>query len=650
MLEMVKAGNDKLIGEVIGIQGDETIIQVYENTTGMKPGEACVSMGKPMSCTLEVGIIGNIFDGIERPLKDIRDKSGSFIARGVNSDSLDNQKEWDVTFCLKPGDKCFPGTIIAEIPETSLVTFKLMVPYGITGKIAEIKPNGKYRVTDVVAVIETDCGIMKEITLCQEWPIRKPRPAKYRKPIQKPLITGQRVVDTILPIAKGGTAAIPGGFGTGASYEEMVEITCKSGEHRWGRIIEVYEEKAVIQVFEGTTGISLTNTSTKLTGKPLEISLSKEIIGRVFNGMGKPVDGLGDIFPDETRDINGTPINPVSRRYPNNFIQTGISSIDCLNTLIRGQKLPIFSGNGLPHDNLAVQIVRQATLSEGDEDNFAIVFAAMGIKHDVETFFRRSFEKSGVLQKVVMFLNLADDPVVERIVTPRCALTAAEYLAFKHNMQVLVIMTDMTSYAEALREISSSKGEIPSRKGYPGYLYSDLASMFERAGIIEGSSGSITQIPILTMPNDDITHPIPDLTGYITEGQIVLDRSLSLKSVYPPVAALSSLSRLMKDGIGEGFTREDHVALSNQLFSSYARVGEARALASVIGEDELGSVDKLYMKFGREFEEKFIGQGKNENRSIQATLDMGWSLLRILPKSELDRVDDATLNKYYKEV
>lgn len=433
-----------------------------------------------------------------------------------------------------------------------------------------------------------------------------------------------------------------------ASYEEMVEITAEGGEHKWGRIIEVYEDKAVIQVFEGTSGISLTNTKTKLTGKPLEIQLSKEMLGRIFDGIGRPIDGLGDIYPDEMRDINGSPINPVARRYPNNFIQTGISSIDCLNTLIRGQKLPIFSGNGLPHDNLAVQIVRQATLSNGEDDNFAIVFAAMGIKHDVETYFRRSFEESGVLQKVVMFLNLTDDPVVERIVTPRCALTAAEYLAFKHNMQVLVIMTDMTSYAEALREISSSKGEIPSRKGYPGYLYSDLASMFERAGIIEGSEGSITQIPILTMPNDDITHPIPDLTGYITEGQIVLDRSLFLKSIYPPVMALSSLSRLMKDGIGEGFTREDHAVLSNQLFSSYARVGDARALASVIGEDELGAIDKLYMKFGREFEEKFIAQGKNENRSIENTLDLGWSLLGILPESELDRVDEATLKKYYK--
>ena len=430
----------------------------------------------------------------------------------------------------------------------------------------------------------------------------------------------------------------------GISFEEMAEFTAENGEHKWGRVIEVYEDKAVVQVFEGTSGLSLNGTTTKFTGKPLKMQLSKEILGRIFDGAGRPIDGLGEIYPEEAKDINGLPINPVARRYPNNYIQTGISSIDCLNTLIRGQKLPIFSGNGMPHDNLAVQIVKQAALAT---ENFAIVFAAMGIKHDVETYFRRSFEASGVLQKVAMFLNLADDPVVERIITPRCALTAAEYLAYKHNMHVLVIMTDMTAYAEALREVSSSKGEIPSRKGYPGYLYSDLASLYERAGIIEDSKGSVTQIPILTMPNDDITHPIPDLTGYITEGQIVLDRSLHLKSVYPPVAALSSLSRLMKDGIGEGFTRADHAELSNQLFSSYARVGEARALASVIGEDELSSIDKLYMEFGRQFEQNFISQGKNENRDIENSLELGWTLLKILPKSEMNRVDDDTLRKYY---
>lgn len=431
------------------------------------------------------------------------------------------------------------------------------------------------------------------------------------------------------------------------SYEEMVEIKTSDGELKTGRVIEIHDDIAIVQVFEGTQGFSLVNTSTKFVGRPMELAVSKEMLGRVFDGSGHPIDGLGGIFPEEVRDINGMPINPVSRTYPKNFIQTGISSIDCLNTLIRGQKLPIFSGNGLPHDNLAVQIVKQAKISDEENDNFAIVFAAMGVKHDVEKYFRKSFEESGALERVVMFLNLADDPVAERIVTPRCALTAAEYLAFKHNMNVLVILTDMTAYCEALREISSSKGEIPSRKGYPGYLYSDLASIFERAGIIEGSSGSITQIPILTMPNDDITHPIPDLTGYITEGQIVLDRDLFSKSIYPPVSVLPSLSRLMKDGIGDGYTREDHVPLSNQLFASYAKVFDIRAMASVIGEDELSPIDKKYMEFGRSFENNFIKQGKDENRTIEQTLNLGWKILSILPRVELDRIDDSTLNKYY---
>lgn len=434
----------------------------------------------------------------------------------------------------------------------------------------------------------------------------------------------------------------------GASYEEMVEINDGTGINRQGRIIEIHGDMAVVQVFEGTQSLSLTNTRTRLTGKPLELALSKEILGRIMNGSGHPIDGLGEIYPDEMRDINGKPINPVARKYPNNFIQTGISAIDCLATLIRGQKLPIFSGNGLPHDALAVQIVRQAKIAEEAGEEFAVVFVAMGVKHDVETYFRRSFEESGVMQKVVMFLNLSDDPVVERIVTPRCALTAAEYLAFKHNMHILVILTDVTAYAEALREISSSKGEIPSRKGYPGYLYSDLASLYERAGIVEGSTGSVTQIPILSMPNDDITNPIPDLTAYITEGQIVLDRVMNMKSIYPPIAVLPSLSRLMKDGIGKGFTREDHSSLANQLFASYARVGEIRALASVIGEDELPPIDKLYMEFGRLFENKFVAQGKNENRGIFQTLNLGWSLLGILPKEELDRVEPEILDQYYK--
>lgn len=435
----------------------------------------------------------------------------------------------------------------------------------------------------------------------------------------------------------------------GASNEELVTMSLPDGSKRLGKVVALEGERAVIQVFEGTSGLSLVNTKTRLMGKPMTMALSREILGRTFDGVGRPIDSLGDYYADEVRDVNGSPINPVSRSYPNNFIQTGISSIDCLATLIRGQKLPIFSGDGLPHDDLAVQIARQAKISdEGGEDKFAIVFAAMGVKHDVANYFRRSFEESGVLNKVVMFLNLSNDPVVERIITPRAALTAAEYLAFRHDMHVLVILTDMTSYAEALREISSSKGEVPSRKGYPGYLYSDLASLYERAGIIKDAKGSVTQVPILSMPNDDITHPVPDLTGYITEGQIVLGRDLNTSGVYPPVSVLPSLSRLMKDGIGEGFTREDHPALSNQLFAAYSKVNDAKSLASVIGEDELSPIDKQYLEFGKAFESKFLNQGINENRTMNETLDLGWELLSMLPKSELDRVSDDILDKYYK--
>ena len=376
-----------------------------------------------------------------------------------------------------------------------------------------------------------------------------------------------------------------------AFFEEIVEFTVNGRDKKLGRIVALDEGRAVIQVFAGTENMSLSNTRTRLTGRPMEIPLSSSILGRVFDGIGRPVDGLGNIRPEVTLDINGKPLNPVMREYPRNFIQTGISAIDGLTTLIRGQKLPIFSGNGLPHDQLAAQIVQQASLGADSDEEFAVVFAAMGVKHDVADFFRRTFEESGVSDHVVTYLNLANDPVVERLITPKVALTAAEYLAFTCGMHILVILTDMTSFAEALREVSSSKGEIPSRKGYPGYLYSELATIYERAGVVEGRSGSVTQIPILSMPNDDITHPVPDLTGYITEGQIVLDRSLHGQSVYPPISVLPSLSRLMKDGIGEGYTREDHQAVANQLFSSYAKVGEARALASVIGEDELSALE-----------------------------------------------------------
>ena len=434
------------------------------------------------------------------------------------------------------------------------------------------------------------------------------------------------------------------------SFEEVVEIRLDNDERRLGRVVQIEGDVAIVQVFEGTSDISLSNAKVRFTGKPLELKLSPEILGRVFDGLGRPIDGFGEIYPKMRMDINGQPMNPISRRYPRNYIHTGISSVDGLATLIRGQKLPIFSGDGLTHNELAVQLARQSRLTGEGHKNFAIVFVAMGVKNDVADYFRKSFEESGVINHVVMFLNLASDPPVERIVTPRSALTAAEYLAFTLNMDILVIMTDVTAYCEALREISSSKGEIPSRKGFPGYMYSDLASIFERAGLIEGSSGTITQIPILTLPNDDITHPIPDLTGYITEGQIVLDRSLSQKGVYPPVSVLASLSRLMKDAIGSQYTREDHDSCSAQLFSSYARVQDVRALASVIGEEELSDIDKLYIAFGNAFENEFIAQGFDENRPMEATLDLGWKLLRILPPGELDRVDSETLKKrYYAE-
>lgn len=433
----------------------------------------------------------------------------------------------------------------------------------------------------------------------------------------------------------------------GIANEEMVEIRTDGGAIRQGRVVQVDRERTVIQVFQGTSGISLDNTKTRFLGHPIELPLSSEMLGRVFDGAGRPADGMGEVFARERRNINGLPINPVSRTYPQNYICTGVTSIDVLITLIRGQKLPIFSGSGMSHNDLAVQIARQARLAGEDDARFCIVFAAMGIKNDVAEYFRRSFEESGASERVVMFCNLSNDPIVERILTPRCALTAAEYLAYEENMHVLVIMTDMTSYAEALREFSSSKGEIPGRKGYPGYLYSDLASLYERAGIVKGRGGSVTQLPILTMPNDDITHPVPDLTGYITEGQIVLDRGMDATGLYPPVSVLPSLSRLMKDGIGAGYTREDHVTLSNQLFACYAKVQDAKALASVIGEEELSQSDKQLMAFGRAFEQEFIGQG-NTDRTMEQTLDLGWELLATLPRNALDRCDAATLDKYYE--
>ena len=431
-----------------------------------------------------------------------------------------------------------------------------------------------------------------------------------------------------------------------AANEEIVRLHLTDGTERTGRVVKIDGDEVSVQVFEGTRGMSMSNTETIFTGKPMQVALSPEILGRVFDGLGRPIDGLGEVFPEEVRDVNGAPINPVSREYPRNYIHTGISSIDALATLIRGQKLPIFSGSGMQHNELAVQIVRQASTADGSD--FAVVFAAMGVKNDVAQYFRTSFEEANVMHRVVMLLNLANDPIVERIMTPRVALTIAEYLAFTRHMHILVILTDMTSYAEALREFSGSKGEIPGRKGFPGYLYSDLASLYERAGMLKGVEGSVTQIPILTMPNDDITHPIPDLTGYITEGQIVLNRDLDYKGIYPPVDVLPSLSRLMKDGIGAGFTREDHADLSNQLLASYAKVQDAKALASVIGEEELSADAKLLMEFGRAFEARFLNQSFTENRTMDQTLDLGWALLSMLPRRMLDRVDEKTLEKHYK--
>ena len=431
------------------------------------------------------------------------------------------------------------------------------------------------------------------------------------------------------------------------TYDELGEIELANGETRRCKVLEIDGGNALVQLFENSTGINLSNSKVRFLGRTMELGVSEDMLGRVFDGLGRPIDGGPEILPDERRDINGLPMNPAARSYPQEFIQTGVSAIDGLNTLVRGQKLPIFSASGLPHANLAAQIARQAKV-RGTDEQFAVVFAAMGITFEESHFFTESFKETGAIDRTVLFINLANDPVVERLITPKVALTVAEYLAFEKGMHILVILTDMTSYAEALREVSSSKGEIPSRKGYPGYLYSDLASLYERAGIVAGVNGSVTQIPILTMPNDDITHPIPDLTGYITEGQIVLDRSLNGQSISPPISVLPSLSRLMKDGIGEGFTREDHQDVANQLFSCYAKVGDARALASVIGEDELSPIDKKYLEFGREFEKRFIGQDIHDNRTIIDTLNIGWELLGLLPREELDRIDTKILDKYYK--
>ncbi|MDQ3003931.1 MAG: V-type ATP synthase subunit B [Chloroflexota bacterium] len=438
------------------------------------------------------------------------------------------------------------------------------------------------------------------------------------------------------------------------SYDEVVEIRDGRGRLRRGRVLEVGEKTAVIQVFAGSTGLSIDGTSVRFLGTTLHMPVAEEMLGRIFDGLGNPIDGGPEPLSDRYADVNGQPINPTARIYPRDYIQTGVSSIDGMNTLLRGQKLPLFSGAGMPHDQLTAQIVRQATLGrvagapQTEGEQFAIVFAAMGVKNDVADYFRRSFTESGALTRVAMFLNLADDPPVERIVTPRAALTLAEYLAYERGMHVLVVLTDMTNYCEALRQISNIRGEVPSRKGYPGYLYSDLASLYERTGRIRTSEGSITQIPILTMPNDDITHPVPDLTGYITEGQIVLGRELNFAGVYPPVTVLPSLSRLMKDGIGKGRTRDDHPRLGAQIYAAYAKTQDVRALASVIGEEELSEVDQKYLKFGRAFEREFVNQSFTENRTIERTLEIGWKLVSMLPKKELTRVTLEEIAQYYK--
>jgi len=430
------------------------------------------------------------------------------------------------------------------------------------------------------------------------------------------------------------------------AYNEVVRIKTAGGETRTGQVLEVHENRAVVQVFEGTKGLDTKITSVRFTGETMKLGVSRDMLGRVFDGRGEPRDDLPPIIPEKRMDVNGQPINPYAREYPREFIQTGISAIDGLNTLVRGQKLPIFSGSGLPHNELAAQIARQAKIREKEREEFAVVFCAMGITEEEARFFIRNFEETGALERSVVFLNLADDPAIERLILPRMALTCAEYLAFDLNMHVLVILTDMTNYAEALREISAAREEVPGRRGYPGYMYTDLATIYERAGRIKNRRGSITQIPILTMPDDDITHPIPDLTGYITEGQIVLSRDLHHKGIYPPIAVLPSLSRLMARGIGEGRTREDHAQVADQLYSAYAEGCDLRDLASIVGEDALTERDKLFLAFADEFERRFVAQGKDEDRSIEETLDIGWQLLSMLPKSELKKIEPKYIERY----
>ena len=431
----------------------------------------------------------------------------------------------------------------------------------------------------------------------------------------------------------------------GVKYDELVEIEQSDGRIRRGKVLEINQDKALLQLFEGSQGLRITDSSAKFLGHSIELAVAPDMLGRVFDGMGRPIDGGAELIPEKRLDINGAPINPAARDYPNEFIQTGISAIDGLNTLVRGQKLPVFSGSGLPHANLAAQIARQAKV-RGTGEGFAVVFAAVGITFEEADFFTSDFRATGAIDRTVTFINLANDPAIERIATPRMALTAAEYLAYDLGMHVLVIITDITNYAEALREVSAARKEVPGRRGYPGYLYTDLATMYERAGRIKGNPGSITMIPILSMPEDDITHPIPDLTGYITEGQIILGRELHRKGVTPPINVLPSLSRLKDKGIGRGKTREDHADTMNQLFAAYSRGKDALELAVILGDAALSDTDKLYAKFADAFEEEYVSQGFYTNRSIEETLDLGWKLLSILPRAELKRIRDEYLDKY----
>ena len=433
---------------------------------------------------------------------------------------------------------------------------------------------------------------------------------------------------------------------SGVKYDELVEIEQANGEKRSGRVLEVDGDKAMVQLFESSQGLKISTSKARFLGRSIELSVSMDMLGRVFDGMGRPRDNGPEIIPEMRLDMNGSPINPAARDYPSEFIQTGISAIDGLNTLVRDQKLPVFSGSGLPHAQLAAQIARQAKVLGGDSSNFAVVFGAIGITFEEADFFISDFRRTGAIERAVLFMNLANDPAIERIATPRMALTAAEYLAYEKGMHVLVILTDITNYAEALREVSAARKEVPGRRGYPGYLYTDLATMYERAGRIRGKSGSVTQIPILTMPEDDKTHPIPDLTGYITEGQIILSRELYRRGIEPPIDVLPSLSRLKDKGIGAGKTREDHAPTMNQLFAAYSRGKEAKELAVILGDAALSDEDKLYAKFAEAFEEKYVSQGYDTNRSIEETLNLGWELLKILPRSELKRIRDDMLDKY----